>query len=469
MGKWRRKGGKWGGRGRKAFRRAQQQRNINAKTAADNEFYKQMVNRLQNKPAKRTQDASIFGSQGPTGINFDAYCKIKVERSGREADEAKTIKMFSDLAEKLPNFLKNNIKRMKYKKPTPIQAHSIPVALSGRDVMCCAQTGSGKTCAFLLPVVSELTQAGRTRSERFNGITSCPEVVVLAPTRELASQIHMEALKLTFSSQIVSVVVYGGVSSRDQLQGLAQGADIVVATPGRLQDFFNREIVISFSKTRFLILDEADRMLDMGFEPQIRGLVEHSDMLGPGERRTLMFSATFPVEIQRLASNFMEDYIWIAVGRVGSTLAAIKQVLLQAPQNKWQKLEMLCDVIKEGQRTLVFVRTKRNARWVARELRKSHSSSAEIHGDRSQEQRENALRRFRTGDVQVLVATNVAARGLDIAGVDHVVNFDLATNKDEFDSYVHRIGRTGRAGHKGLATSFYVPGFSKNTGCGKIA
>jgi len=165
----------------------------------------------------------------------------------------------------------------------------------------------------------------------------------------------------------------------------------------------------------------------------------------------------------------MDDYVWIAVGRVGSTLAAIRQVLLQAPQNKWQKLEMLCDVIKEGQRTLVFVRTKRNAYWVSKELRKVLTSSAEIHGDRTQEQRENALRRFRSGEVQILVATNVAARGLDIAGVDHVINFDLATNKDEFDSYVHRIGRTGRAGHKGLATSFYVPGYQTNSGCGKIA
>lgn len=467
MGKWRKRGGgnrKWG----KAARREKQQRNINAKTAADNEFYKQMVHRFQNQPLRQKQDASIFGSQGPTGINFDAYCKIKVERSGREADEAKTITMFSDLAEKLPNFLKNNIVRMRYKKPTPIQAHSIPVALSGRDVMCCAQTGSGKTCAFLLPVISELTQAGRNHAERFTGITSCPEVVVLAPTRELASQIHVEALKLTYSSQIISVVVYGGVSARDQLQGLARGADIVVATPGRLQDFFNREIIVSFSKTRFLILDEADRMLDMGFEPQIRGLVQRSDMLGPGQRRTLMFSATFPREIQHLASSFMDDYVWIAVGRVGSTLAAIKQVLLLAPDRKWEKLDLLCNVIKQGQRTLVFVRTKKNARWVSKELRKSHSSSAEIHGDRTQEQREQALRRFRSGEIQVLVATNVAARGLDIAGVDHVVNFDLATNKDEFDSYVHRIGRTGRAGHKGLATSFYVPGFSRS-GCGKVA
>jgi len=358
---------------------------------------------------------------------------------------------------------------MRYNKPTPIQAHAIPVALSERDVMCCAQTGSGKTCAFLLPVVSELSQAGRSRSERFTGTASSPEVVVLAPTRELASQIHLEALKLTFSSQIVSVVVYGGVSARDQLQGLARGADIVVATPGRLQDFFNREIVISFSKIRFLILDEADRMLDMGFEPQIRGLVEHSDMPGPGDRRTFMFSATFPTQMQHLASSFMEDYVWIAVGRVGSTLAAIEQRLILASPNKWQKLDTLCDIIEEGQRTLVFVRTKRNAHWVARELRKSHSSSAEIHGDRTQEQRENALNRFRTGNVQVLVATNVAARGLDIAGVDHVVNFDLATNQDEFDSYVHRIGRTGRAGHKGLATSFYVPGYQTNSGCGKIA
>jgi len=456
-------GSNWGG-----SRRANQDRNTTWKAEAENRFYQGQVLKFKNRVITPLTDETIFKSQGPTGINFEEYCKINVERSGRNADEVTTMENFRDIKDKLPKFLRRNIKRMKYAKPTPIQAHAIPVALANRDLMCCAQTGSGKTCAFLLPVVSHIKKRGRERSMRFVSTSSSPEVVIFAPTRELASQIHKEAQKLTWGSQITCVVVYGGVSIRAQLTQLAMGADIVVATPGRLQDFYDRE-VICFEKVRFLIFDEADRMLDMGFEPQIRSLVQHSDMPARGKRRTAMFSATFPNKIKMLASSFMEDYVWIAVGRVGSTNKCIEQRILKAPGDIWKKLTLLYKVVDPEQRTLIFVRTKRNAGLVAKEMHKRWTASSEIHGGRTQEQREYALKKFREGHIKVLVATNVAARGLDIPGVEHVVIFDLATTMSEFDSYIHRIGRTGRAGHKGIATVFYVPGREKFIGCAKIA
>jgi len=210
-------------------------------------------------------------------------------------------------------------------------------------------------------------------------------------------------------------------------------------------------------------------MLDMGFEHQIRSLVEDSDMPACGVRRTAMFSATFPKEIKELASSFMVNYVWIAVGRVGSTINNIEQRIMKAPEDVWKKLSLLYKVVNPDQRTLVFVRTKKTAGLIAREMRKRWASSSEIHGGRTQEQREYALKNFREGRIKVLVATNVAARGLDIAGVEHVVNFDLATTIGDFADYIHRIGRTGRAGHKGVATSFYVPGYEKDVGCAKIA
>ena len=221
-------------------------------------------------------------------------------------------------------------------------------------------------------------------------------------------------------------------------------------------------------------------MMDMGFEPAMRRLVQRSDMPPPHQRSTFMFSATFPPPMQKLAANFMHNYIWIGVGRVGSTVSSIEQRLLPATNNKREKLELLGQVlgVQGGTcpRTLVFVKKKSTARWVSKQLRKSAEhdgrfmvKSAEIHGDRSQSQRESALRAFREGSIQVLVATDVAARGLDIAGVEHVVNFDLGSTPDEFDSYVHRIGRTGRAGNTGLATSFYLPGYEAKVGCGRIA
>jgi len=251
-----------------------------------------------------------------------------------------------------------------------------------------------------------------------------------------------------------------------------------------LSDFVDRSIV-SLKNVEYLVLDEADRMLDMGFEPQIRRLVIQSGMKSKGDgRKTLMFSATFPSEIQLLAREFLRpSYTWIAVGRVGSTNDSITQILVQAKSDKRRKLRLVMDAIVDGPkgRTLIFVQKKRSATWLKKMLGKGGPGddtsfqhfkpirAVEIHGDRSQSQREAALKSFRSGECKILVATDVAARGLDISGIEHVINMDLPTSTKDFDSYVHRIGRTGRAGHIGLATSLYVPGKELKVGNGPIA
>jgi ATP-dependent RNA helicase DDX3X len=302
-----------------------------------------------------------------------------------------------------------------------------------------------------------------------------PQAVILAPTRELAQQIEVEAQKLLHRSGHLSACVYGGAKANAQLSELAKGVTVLVATPGRLQDFVDRGLV-ALSSVRFLVLDEADRMLDMGFEPQMRRIVERSGMPSKTARQTLMFSATFPPEMQKLAADFLGEYVWIAVGRVGSTTKNIEQRIVRADSSKQLKMPLLVAALAEvNGRTLVFVKKKATANWVAKQLKRAAVDggagidAAEIHGDRSQSQRESALAHFKEGSVRVLVATDVAARGLDIEQVAHVINFDLGSTKDDFDSYVHRIGRTGRAGHTGIATSFYTPGFDPKSGCGPIA
>ena len=283
--------------------------------------------------------------------------------------------------------------------------------------------------------------------------------LVLAPTRELASQINLEARKLCYGSSLRSTVVYGGADIRSQLSELACGTDMLVATPGRLLDLIDRGVVC-LHEVSFLVLDEADRMLNMGFEPQIREIVQHRGMPSKERRHTFMFSATFASEIQVLAREFLREYVWVTVGRVGSTVENITQRLVLASGDKTHKLQLLIEAIgATAGRTLVFVQMKRMAAFVCAVLNNSFGVAAEeIHGDRSQAQREAALRSFRSGAARVLVATDVAARGLDIPSVTHVIQFDLPASPEEFDTYVHRIGRTGRAGSKGLATSFYVPG-----------
>ena len=287
-----------------------------------------------------------------------------------------------------------------------------------------------------------------------------PTALILAPTRELVSQIHDEARKFAYRSWVRPAVVYGGADINQQLRLIERGCDLLSATPGRLVDLIERGR-ISLSNIRYLVLDEADRMLDMGFEPQIRRIVQGEDMPGVQDRQTLMFSATFPRDIQMLARDFLNDYIFLSVGRVGSTSENITQKIEYVEDH--DKRSVLLDLLASeppGGLTLVFVETKRMADMLSDFLMANHLPATSIHGDRSQREREMALQTFRTGRTPILVATAVAARGLDIPNVTHVINYDLPS---DIDDYVHRIGRTGRAGNTGVSTAFFNRG-SKNIG-----
>lgn len=385
-----------------------------------------------------------------TGINFDRYDDIPVEMSGREC--VKAIDSFKESGLH-PRLLKN-IELSKYSTPTPVQKNSIPIIAGGRDLMACAQTGSGKTAAFLVPTIHRMLEMGGPPSvpetTPYRGRRVCyPTTLVIAPTRELASQIFDESKKFAFQAGILTRVVYGGADVRDQLRSLDRGCDLIVATPGRLVDMVERGR-ISLECIHFLILDEADRMLDMGFEPQIRQIVHDFGMPEKGKRQTLMFSATFPNEIQQLASDFLEDYLFLSVGRVGSTTDFIQQRVEYVEEHA--KRDMLISLLDSiPGLTLVFVETKRGADALQFFLSREGYPATSIHGDRTQPEREEALRNFRSGRTPILVATDVAARGLDIPNVTHVINCDLPS---DIDDYVHRIGRTGRAGNSGLATAF---------------
>ncbi|KAJ1423304.1 RNA helicase, DEAD-box type, Q motif [Sesbania bispinosa] len=400
--------------------------------------------------------------QENTGINFDAYDDIPVETSGENVPPP--VNTFAEID--LGEAVNQNIQRCKYVKPTPVQRYAIPISLAGRDLMACAQTGSGKTAAFCFPIISGIMREQYVQRPRV-ARTAFPLALILSPTRELSCQIHDEARKFSYQTGVKVVVAYGGAPITQQvimlghiiqLRELERGVDILVATPGRLVDLLERARV-SLQMIRYLALDEADRMLDMGFEPQIRKIVEQMDMPPPGMRQTLLFSATFPKEIQGLASDFLSNYVFLAVGRVGSSTDLIAQRVEYVLES--DKRSHLMDLLhaqrengiygKQGL-TLVFVETKKGADALEHCLCVNGFPATCIHGDRTQQEREQALRSFKSGNTPILVATDVAARGLDIPRVAHVVNFDLP---NDIDDYVHRIGRTGRAGKMGLATAFF--------------
>ncbi|KAJ1288198.1 hypothetical protein BS78_02G072400 [Paspalum vaginatum] len=404
--------------------------------------------------AKAEAEEVDFEGQENIGINFDAYEDIPVETSGHDVPAPANTFAQIDLGDAV----NENIRRCKYVKPTPVQRYAIPISISGRDLMACAQTGSGKTAAFCFPIISGILKSGpppqRTRSSR----TACPLALILSPTRELSVQIHEEARKFAYQTGVRVVVAYGGAPITNQLRELERGVEILVATPGRLMDLLERARV-SLQMIKYLALDEADRMLDMGFEPQIRKIVEQMDMPPRGVRQTMLFSATFPKEIQRMAADFLADYIFLAVGRVGSSTDLIVQrVEFVLDSDKRSYLMDLLHAQKangtHGKQalTLVFVETKRGADALEDWLFRNGFPATSIHGDRTQGEREHALRSFKSGATPILVATDVAARGLDIPHVAHVINFDLP---NDIDDYVHRIGRTGRAGKSGLATAFF--------------
>jgi len=408
-----------------------------------------------SKPLARDDNLenSLFSGSN-TGINFDKYAAIPVEATGD--DVPKSIETFAD--GNLGEIVNENLELCKYTIPTPVQKYAIPIITEHRDLMACAQTGSGKTAAFLLPILSQMYAEGpgdsikATTNYQRGRRKLFPLAVILSPTRELASQIYDEARKFAYRSHVRPCVVYGGADVGAQMRDLDRGCHLLVATPGRLADFLKRG-KIGFSYIRFVVLDEADRMLDMGFEPQIRDIVEKSDMPVKGKRQTLMFSATFPKDIQMLARDFLDNYIFLAVGRVGSTSTNITQKVIWVDES--EKHKFLLDLINATESTsltLIFTETKKGADALDEFLYSRKYKSTSIHGDRTQREREEALLAFRTGEYPILVATAVAARGLDIPNVRHVINFDLPSDIDE---YVHRIGRTGRVGNVGLATSFF--------------
>jgi ATP-dependent RNA helicase DDX3X len=395
------------------------------------------------------------GVPSATGINFANYDDIPVEASGEGVPEPVTT--FTNPP--LDDHLIGNIKLAGYNVPTPVQKYSIPIVMGGRDLMACAQTGSGKTGGFLFPILSQAFQHGPSgNAPAQTGFArqrkAYPTSLILAPTRELVSQIFDEARKFAYRSWVRPCVVYGGADIGSQLRQIERGCDLLVATPGRLVDLIERGR-ISLQNIKYLVLDEADRMLDMGFEPQIRRIVEGEDMPPTNGRQTLMFSATFPRDIQMLARDFLSDYIFLSVGRVGSTSENITQKIeyVEDPD----KRSVLLDILHThgAGLTLIFVETKRMADTLSDFLINQGFPATSIHGDRTQRERERALEMFRSGRAPILVATAVAARGLDIPNVKHVVNYDLPT---DIDDYVHRIGRTGRAGNTGVSTAFFNRG-----------
>ncbi|MHC4933013.1 MAG: DEAD/DEAH box helicase [Planctomycetota bacterium] len=324
-----------------------------------------------------------------------------------------------------------------YDTPTPIQAQAIPDLLQGRDLLGCAQTGTGKTAAFALPILQHL-------SERRGALRA----LVLAPTRELAAQIGASFGTYGRRTGLRHHVIFGGVSKGPQKRALRAGLDILVATPGRLLDLMG-EGVVDLSRISHFVLDEADRMLDMGFVRDVRRIVRPI----PRDRQTLLFSATMPDEIRELARTLLRDPLHVAVDPVSSTREPTSQAVYFV--EKQQKLSLLLRLLDdrdlEVDRALVFTRTKHGANKVARQLGGASVSATAIHGNKSQSARERALHGFKRGDLRVLVATDIAARGIDIKELSHVINYDLP---NEPESYVHRIGRTGRAGLTGAAISF---------------
>ncbi|XP_041937304.1 DEAD-box helicase 3 X-linked a isoform X11 [Alosa sapidissima] len=409
-------------------------------------------------PPNERLEHELFAASN-TGINFEKYDDIPVEATGSSSPPH--IESFHDVD--MGEIIMGNIALSRYTRPTPVQKYAIPIIKAKRDLMACAQTGSGKTAAFLLPILSQIytegpgeaLQAAKNSGQengKYGRRKQFPISLVLAPTRELALQIYDESRKFAYRSRVRPCVVYGGADIGQQIRDLERGCHLLVATPGRLVDMMERG-KIGLDYCNYLVLDEADRMLDMGFEPQIRRIVEQDTMPPKGVRHTMMFSATFPKEIQILARDFLEEYIFLAVGRVGSTSENITQKVVWVEES--DKRSFLLDLLNatgKDSLTLVFVETKKGADALEDFLYREGYACTSIHGDRSQRDREEALHQFRSGRCPIMVATAVAARGLDISNVKHVINFDLPSDIEE---YVHRIGRTGRVGNLGLATSFY--------------
>jgi len=344
---------------------------------------------------------------------------------------------FSEL--NLCSALRANLEKNGFVTPTPVQAQAIPPLMDGRDVVATAQTGTGKTLAFAIPVIEALAAVPRTKIIK---------VLILSPTRELAIQIDAAFQQLIHGTRIRTAVVVGGMSETNQLRDIQAGAEVVIATPGRLCDYLERRL-IDLSATATVVLDEADRMLDMGFLPSLRIILDKL----PAKRHTMLFSATMEQSVAGLVSSYVRNPVWIAVEACAQTASRIDLYCYEVPRgSKFDLLEYLLN--NEAGSFLVFVATKEGAERLLKFLERENHKVAAIHGDRSQSQRNTALQGFKDGVYRVLVATDVAARGIHVDDIAHVVNYDLP---QEPENFIHRVGRTGRAGARGASWTFVTP------------
>jgi ATP-dependent RNA helicase RhlE len=361
--------------------------------------------------------------------------ETEAERDDTQDDDAERLR-FDQLG--LSSGVMEAVRDAGYTTPTPIQAQAIPLVLKGRDVMGLAQTGTGKTAAFTLPIVDRLL--GGPRRTR---------ALVLTPTRELCVQVEESVKKYARHAPLSVVSVYGGVPIEPQEKKLRSGVDIVVATPGRLIDHLERQNVV-FDDLEVLVLDEADRMLDMGFAPQINRIVAEI----PSYRQTLLFSATMPPEVEALARKYLRKPVVAQVGRRSQAANTVTHAVYPVPRER--KSELLAQLLRADtlDSVLVFTRTKHGADRVVRHLERAGIEATAMHADKTQPQRTRALEDFKSGKIRVLVATDIAQRGLDISGITHVINYDVPQQAED---YVHRIGRTGRAAREGDAFTFMAP------------
>mmetsp|Transcript_26358 Transcript_26358/g.78764 ORF Transcript_26358/g.78764 Transcript_26358/m.78764 type:complete len:575 (+) Transcript_26358:271-1995(+) len=381
--------------------------------------------------------------------NLEAYDDIPVEASGEDCPNP--VEQFAEL--QLHPQLMHNIEVARYMRPTPVQRHAIPVGIARRDLMACAQTGSGKTGAFLFPVLHQIMAALDAAPDMRPRGCAEPRCLILSPTRELATQIHKEALRFIQRSKVFSVVVYGGAEMKTQINALDRGCHVLVATPGRLVDLIERGKV-RLTSIAHLVLDEADRMLDMGFEKDVRTIIGAT----PASRRTVMFTATWPEAVRALASEFLTDNVRV---NIGSDVLSANHRVSQCVEVMEQQLKekRLLELLKQhvpssgSNKVLVFALYKKEAARVESMLRSAGLQCVCIQGDMSQAARTASLEQFKSGKVPLLVATDVAARGLDIPLVEVVINYTFPLT---IEDYVHRIGRTGRGGRTGHAHTFFT-------------
>ena len=339
----------------------------------------------------------------------------------------------------------NTVTKLGYETPTPIQAQAIPAILEGRDIMGGAQTGTGKTAAFALPIIHQLMAEQLTDNATESTAKKQIRALVLTPTRELSQQVHKSFVKYSEDSELTSELVYGGVSINPQVKALAQGADILVATPGRLLDLLDRE-TLTLEFVEKIVFDEADRMLDMGFMEEIRRILKHL----PKKRQTMLFSATFDDAIFKLSKSLLNDPLLVEVDTRNAAAEQVEQIVYAVDTDRKRELTSYLIGSRNWHQVLIFTRTKQGADSLAKEMCKDGIKTIAVHGDKSQGARERGLEDFKNGKVRALVATDVAARGLDIEQLKHVINFELPFKAED---YIHRIGRTGRAGLSGTATS----------------